>query len=79
MIPTEQANELIKKLHDEMNAIGKCNTYIITEDVEHPSNIYMTVHTASGTKSEEEGQSFVQLLSRIEPYIIKRTQDFKEK
>ena len=77
MIPTEQANELIRELHEEMNAVGKCNTYVITEDVES-GNIYMTVYTASGKKSEEEAWSFVRLLNRIEPYITKRTKDFKE-
>lgn len=72
MIPTEQANELIKKLHEEMNAVGKYNTYVITEDVEHPDNIYMTVHTASGKQSKEEGQSFFQLQKDSNLYLIIR-------
>lgn len=79
MIPTEQASGLIKKLHQEMNTIGKYNTYIIAEDVEHPSKIFMTVHTASCETTQEEKLSFVQLTDKIKPYFINRTKDFKEK
>lgn len=78
MIPTEQANELIKKLHEEMNAVGKCNTYVITEDVES-GNIYMNVCTSDKKVSEEEKRSFSQLFDKIKPYFTERMKDFKEK
>lgn len=74
----ERAKELIKKLHEEMNTVGKYNTYVITEDIES-GNIYTMVNTASIEITQEEKLSFVHLMDKIKPYIIKRTQDFKAK
>lgn len=81
MIATERAKELMKALHEEMNAVGEYNTYIITEGLEPPHKcIFMHTYLASNREpSEKERKSFVRLYDRIVPYIYKRTKDFKDK
>lgn len=76
MTPT--ISEKLQAIHKELNAIGHYNTYLIIESVPYNS-ITMVCYTENGTATEEERESFSELIDYIAPYFRRRLERFKEK
>lgn len=70
--------DAVKKLHETLEYKGDYNVYVITEDV-NTGGIFMYVETSKGEVSKEEEKSFLRLIENIRPYILKRSEVFKEK
>ena len=67
-----------QELYQTLKAQGNYNLYVITENLDQSGDVYMNVYTPNSCVSEEEKESFNALLQNITPYILKRTQDFKD-
>ena len=76
MIPT--ISEKLQAIHKELNTIGHYNTYLIIESVTHNS-ITMDCYTENGKATEEERESFSELIDYIAPYFRRRLEKFTEK
>lgn len=76
MTPT--ISEKLQAIHKELNAIGHYNTYLIIKSVPYNS-ITMVCYTENGTATEEERESFSELIDYIAPYFRRRLERFKEK
>ena len=75
---THTITEKLQAIHKELNAIGHYNTYLIIESV--PDNsITMDCYTESGGATEEERESFSELIDHIAPYFRRRLERFTEK
>lgn len=73
----DSVNELVKEIHEELNARGEYNTYLITENLRN-NQVLMACYTAKENVSEAEKKSFSDVFSRIKPYIKKRTKMFED-
>ncbi|MRI63524.1 hypothetical protein EDM00_05910 [Ornithobacterium rhinotracheale] len=73
----DRVSELIKEIHQELNARGEYNTYLITENLRN-NQVLMQCFSQKDNLSEEEKKSFSNLFSRIKPYIKKRTKMFED-
>ena len=76
MTPT--ISEKLQAIHKELNATGHYNTYLIIESVSNNS-ITMDCYTENGTATEEERESFSELIDYIAPYFQRRLEKFTEK
>lgn len=72
------AHRKTQELYQTLKAQGNYNLYVITENLDQSGDVYMNVYTPNSCVSEEEKESFNALLENITPYILKRTQDFKD-
>ncbi len=68
----------VHELYETLKAQGNYNLYVITENLDQSGDVCMNVYTPNSCVSEEEKESFNALLENITPYILKRTQDFKD-
>ena len=67
-----------QEFYQTLKAQGNYNLYVITENLDQSGDVCMNVYTPNSCVSEEEKESFNALLENITPYILKRTEDFKD-
>ncbi len=73
----EKFKELANEIHDHLNAQGRFNTYIITENLDG-KGIYMHTYTHKKEITDEERKSFTQLVKEINPFFARRRKKFTD-
>lgn len=73
-----KVHRTIQEFYQTLRAQGNYNLYVITENLDQSGDVCINVYTPNSCVSEEEKESFNALLENITPYILKRTQDFKD-
>lgn len=69
--------ELIQQIHKRLNARGRYNTYVITENLDE-KGIRMTIHTHKKKLSDEETASYSALVNHINPFFVRHREKFKD-